>query len=87
MVEFLFVNVERYVKRKNDNELMDIRLEKFEKCVFVSLFSVDVVFFESSVIIIGGIFLIGIVLGFRVECLVISDIGCFIFNDFNFGSK
>ncbi|KFK32539.1 hypothetical protein AALP_AA6G256000 [Arabis alpina] len=67
---------ERHAKRNNDNELMDTRPEKREKCASLSPHSVDVVSPDGSAITNGGIPQNGIVSGPRAECLVTGDLAC-----------
>ncbi|XP_010417363.1 PREDICTED: nuclear poly(A) polymerase 2-like isoform X1 [Camelina sativa] len=69
-------SVERYAKRKNDNETMDTRPEKYEKRASRSPHSVGVVSPDSSAITSGGTPQIGIVPGSRAECLVTGDLVC-----------
>ncbi|XP_010472608.1 PREDICTED: nuclear poly(A) polymerase 2-like isoform X2 [Camelina sativa] len=69
-------SVERYAKRKNDNETMDTRPEKYEKRASLSPHSADVVSPDSSAITSGGTPQIGIVPSSRAECLVSGDLVC-----------
>ncbi|AEC07762.1 Nucleotidyltransferase class I-like C-terminal [Arabidopsis thaliana x Arabidopsis arenosa] len=69
-------SVERYAKRKNDDEIMNSRPEKREKRASCSLHTLDAASPDSSGITTSGTPQIGIVPGPRAECLVTGDLVC-----------
>ncbi|XP_010526081.1 PREDICTED: nuclear poly(A) polymerase 4 isoform X2 [Tarenaya hassleriana] len=70
------VSAERNAKRKNDNDMVDVMLEKPGKRVSLSPQSLDYVSPDNSVSTIGGTSPIGSVEGHKAECSVAGDVIC-----------